>query len=124
MKKGKFLFLGMLAMVLLLGLVLVGCKTGTDYDNDGKKSLPANLKNTQWEKDGYLLDFKTDQISITKPGDERFFKVTSAVKNGRIMAFENSNTSETEFCSSYSIAGTALTLNVERGWRGTWTRKQ
>jgi hypothetical protein len=118
MKKGKFLIPGMLAIAMALGLVLVGCKTDTD------DVLPANLKNTQWEKDGYLLDFKTDQISITKPGDERYFKVTSAVENGRIMAFENSGTSETEFCSSYSIAGTALTLNVERGWRGTWNKKQ
>ena len=118
MTKSKFWNLGMVAMVLALGLVLVGCKTDTD------DVLPANLKNTQWEKDGYLLDFKTVQISITKPGDERFFKVTTAVENGKIMAFENSNTSETEFCSSYSIAGTALTLNVERGWRGTWNRKQ
>ena len=125
MKKGKFLILGMLAIALASGLVLVECKTvsKTEDKTSTDNVLPANLQNTQWEKDGYILDFKTDQISITKPGDERFFRVTSVVEYGKIMAFENSNTSETEFCISYStFSGKELHLYVERGWRGTWTR--
>ena len=54
MKKGKFLTLGMLAMVLTLGLVVFGCATGGGGNETDTLFFPENMLG-EWNKDSGSL---------------------------------------------------------------------
>jgi hypothetical protein len=144
MKENKFYVLGMFALVL--AFAFVGCVTyrgggeelkelptpiqkNAPEEGNGRleelKELPANLKNTQWEGNGRLkgriLEFKADQIFLSQEGG-RTFKVISAVENGKIIA-EDAKSGVANFCSSYSISETVLTLNGDRSFNGSYDKK-
>jgi hypothetical protein len=128
--KKKLIFPAMLVCLAVLGLVLAGCPT--EPGNDGGK-IPANLRNTKWEKGSDTLEFKPNQIILIQSGRTRTLNVVSAVENGQIMASEVYTEVYTfdeesyvgdpeEFCSSYTINGSALTLAGGRSFTGTWTK--
>jgi hypothetical protein len=128
--KKKLVFGVTLVCMLTLSLVLTGCNTDSDDNGGGSGiSLPANLQNTTWKNtDGDTLNFKVKQIELTQYNGTtvRTFNVVSGVENGKIEAAEvygNYIDKTEEFCSSYSIAGTTLTLKGDRSFSGTYTKQ-
>lgn len=122
--KKRLIFSAIPVCLLVLGLVLVGCSTD---GGDGDVKLPNNLQNTKWtQSDNATIEFKTDQILLNRYGNLRTFNVVSAAENGRITAtevYDGGESDPDEFCSSYTISGTTLTLEGERSFSGTWTKE-
>jgi hypothetical protein len=125
--KKKLIFSAMPAVLLALGLALVGCPTGPD---DNSVDLPANLRNTKWQEDGEYgyksLEFKTNEILYQGNTSPKTLKVIDATENGKIVIEEEffGEIEEEEFCSGYSISGDGNTLILTGGgdYSGQWIK--
>jgi hypothetical protein len=127
--KKRLVFSAMLVCLLAFGLAFVSCDNGTTNPG-GDGNVPANLRNTKWERDNYTMEFTANQaiyIENRESGEPRTrtFDIVSAAENGKIMGAERYGSyidDEEEFCSSYSVSGNTLNLSGNRSFSGTWTR--
>jgi hypothetical protein len=119
-------WLGILAIGLVFGMMIVGCDPESGSTGSGSASWPNNLSGTKWTNSlagvsGNTLEFKTNN---TCDIDGDIFPLVSAVENGKIVVkYRDEN--ET-LCASYSINGNTLTFtspsNKLIASETTWTK--
>jgi hypothetical protein len=108
MKKGKFLIIGMLAIVLLFGLVLSGCDT--------KDDTTTKFEGTWQRADGFYIKFTGNNWVRTKPGDwrgEGNFTFTDTQITFYLTLSDGKPDSHTYEPQRYTL--TANTLILEKG---------
>jgi hypothetical protein len=100
--KNKLIFAGMLALVLVFGLIICGCPT--DSDDGGGGNIPAKFEGT-WKH-------RMDELNAVYVFTGNKWEFSSAGQQGVATG---------PFSGTFTYTDTTMTLTVSSGGSGNWT---